>query len=540
MPQTQIACPRCRQMIAANIEQLFDVTQDPQSKQRLLGGVSNMARCPHCGYQGRLATPIVYHDNDKELLLTFFPPELNVPLNEQERVIGPLIKQVMDRLPAEKRKGYLLKPTPNLSYESMVKLILEKDGVTPEMLKEQQDRVAVIERLIQASSSDVRSEILKQNANMIDEQFFALFSRLAQSASGSGQANIAQAMLDIQKQLLVETEYGRELQKTRGITPEALQAQQDRVTVIEKLLQVTSNDARSEIIKQNISLFDEQFFALFSRLAQNAAGSGQEQMARAMVEIQKQLLDETEFGRQLRDTVAEMEAAQKTLQEAGQGLTLEKLVDIVLQSPSDARLKAYASLVRGGMDYQFFQLLTERIEKASGDEKAKFESIREKLLSFTNEMDKQAEARYKQAQELVEEILAQEDVEKAVQESLPEITQDVVDVASQMLRQASEKSDYARMGKLQKMIEILRQASTPPEVEFIEHLLDAPDNATLEKMLADNKDMLNDQFMQSLIGLVAQVDEASAQGNPEAKALADKLSNVYKTALKFSMKQNMG
>ena len=51
---------------------------------------------------------------------------------------------------------------------------------------------------------------------------------------------------------------------------------------------------------------------------------------------------------------------------------------------------------------------------------------------------------------------------------------------------------------------------------------------------------LNDQFMQALIGLVAQVDEASAQGNPEAKALSEKLSNVYKTALKFSMKQNMG
>ena len=160
MPQTQIACPRCRQMITANIEQLFDVTQDPQAKQRLLGGVSNMARCPHCGYQGRLATPIVYHDNEKELLLTFFPPELNMQLNEQERLIGPLIKQVTDRLQPEKRKGYLLKPVPNLTYESMIQTILSKDGITPEMLKEQQERVQVIERLLQASSRDVRSESL--------------------------------------------------------------------------------------------------------------------------------------------------------------------------------------------------------------------------------------------------------------------------------------------------------------------------------------------------------------------------------------------
>jgi hypothetical protein len=438
-------------MIAANVEQLFDVTQDPQAKQRLLGGVSNMARCPHCGYQGRLATPIVYHDNAKELLLTFFPPELGLPLNEQEKIIGPLIKQVMDRLPAEKRKAYLLKPVPNLTYESMVQLILGKDGITPEMLKEQQDRVSVIERLLQASTSEVRSEL----------------------------------------------------------------------------------------IKQNINLFDEQFFALFSRLAQSAAQSGQEPVARAMVELQKQLLEETEFGRGLKESVGELEAASKSLQEVGQGLTREKLLDMVIDAPNDARVRAYVSLARGGMDYQFFQMLTEKIDKASGEEKTKLESIRDRVLDFTNEVDKQMEARYKQAQEFVESLLAQEDVVQAVQQNLDGFSQDAVDVVNQMLRQASEKNDYTRMGKLQKMVEVLRQASTPPEVEFIEHLLDAPDDAALDQMLDANKDIVNDQFMEALIGLVAQVDQAAEQGNPEAKALSEKLSKVYKASLKLSMKKNM-
>ncbi len=451
MPQTQIACPRCRQMIAANIEQLFDVTQDPQAKQRLLGGVSNTARCPHCGYQGRLATPIVYHDNEKELLLTFFPPELGMPLSEQERMIGPMIKQITDRLPPEKRKGYLLKPTPNFTYDSMIQTILGKDGITPEMLKEQQDRVQIIERLIQTTTPDVRSEI----------------------------------------------------------------------------------------IRQNIKLFDEQFFALFSRLAQSAAASGQEPVARSMVELQKQLLEETDFGRQLKESVGELEAAQKSLQEAGQSLTREKLLEFVIVSPSDARLRAYVSLVRGGFDYQFFQLLTEKIDKVSVEEKARLEAMREKLLEFTDEIDKQMEARYKEAQAFVESLLEQDDVVKAVRDHLDGFSQDSVDIVNQMLRQASEKNDYTRMGKLQKMVEILREVSTPPEVAFVEQLLDAPDQAALEKMLDDNKALINDEFMQALIGLVAQVDQASEQGNPEAKALGEKLSGVYKTALKFSMKQNM-
>ena len=50
----------------------------------------------------------------------------------------------------------------------------------------------------------------------------------------------------------------------------------------------------------------------------------------AMVDLQKQLLEETEFGRELKESVGELEAATKALQEAGQGLTREKLLELVL------------------------------------------------------------------------------------------------------------------------------------------------------------------------------------------------------------------
>jgi len=435
------------------VEQLFDVTSDPGAKQRLLGGVSNFIRCPFCGHEGRLATPIVYHDNEKELLLTFFPPELGLPLNEQEKMIGPLIKQVMDRLPAEKRKAYLLKPTANLTYESMVETILGKDGITPEMIKTQQERVTLIDRLLQATSAEIRSEIIKQNEK----------------------------------------------------------------------------------------LFDEQFFGLFSRLAQSAAQSQQPKLAEALGGVQEQLLKETEFGRGLAESVGEMEAAAKSLQEAGQGLTREKLLDFVIAAPSDARIRGYVSLARGGMDYSFFQTLTDKIEKASGDEKQKLEHIRERLLDFTNEADRQIEARYKQAQQFIETLLKQEDIAKATQDNLQSFTQDAVDIVQQMLRQASEKNDYALMGKLQKMIEVLQQASAPPpEVAFIEQLLEAPDAAAVDKMLNENAEAVTDQFMEYLSGLVTQIEAQAGQGNAEAKALADKLGEVYKTALKFSMKKKMG
>ena len=456
MPQTQISCPQCRQMIPANVEQLFDVTQDPGAKQRLLNGVSNVANCQFCGYHGRLATPIVYHDADKELLLTFFPPELSMPLDQQEKTLGPLIKQVMDRLPPEKRKAYLLKPQANLTYESMIETILGKDGITPEMIKEQQERMMLIERLLQASSPDVRSEIIKQNEKLIDDQFFALFSRL--------------------------------LPRT--------------------------------------------------------ANAEQETVVRQLADIQKQLLEETEFGRGLQESVGELEAASKTLQEAGQGLTREKLLDLVIEAPNDARIRAYVSMARGGMDYTFFQNLSEKLDAAQGDEKKKLETLREKLLDYINEVDRQLEERFKESQAFVEQILEQEDVAKATRENIQSFTQESVDAVSQMLRQASEKNDYARMGKLQKMVEVLQEASAPPpEVAFIEQLLEAPDDTAIEKMMSENEDKVNEDLMSTLGGLMAQLEaqgQQAGQGGEQARELTEKLEAVYKIALKFSMKKNMG
>ena len=89
-------------------------------------------------------------------------------------MIGPLIKQVVDRLPPEKRKGYLFNPTANLTYESMIETILNKDGISSEMIKAQQERVMLIEKLIQMTSPDARLELIKQNEKIIDEQFFGL------------------------------------------------------------------------------------------------------------------------------------------------------------------------------------------------------------------------------------------------------------------------------------------------------------------------------------------------------------------------------
>ncbi len=451
--KSQVPCPRCRQPVVVQIEQLFDVTSDPGAKQRLLGSVSNYAVCQSCGYNGPIASPIVYHDSDKELLLTFFPGELGMPVNEQERLIGPLITQVTNRLPLEKRKAYLLRPQSFLSYQSLIERILGADGITPEMIQSQQKRVSLVERLLGASTAEVRSEIIKQNAAILDAEFFSIFSRLLESA----------------------------------------------------------------------------------------LASNQEQTNKMMEEIQKQLLAETDYGRKLAAQTNEIQEALKTLQAAGKGLDREKLLSILIEAPNDDRLNALVSFTRPGLDYLFFQSLTERIDKGSGEEKKKLETLREKLLEITRKLDQRAEEDYKRATALLNQLLAAENITQATTDHLDEINDTFVQILNRALQDANKKNDTVQMPKLQQVAAVLQQASAPPpELALLEEMLAAPDDASLNKLIEAHAAEITPDFS-SIVASVISRSEEQAGGKPagEEAQMVEKLQVIYRAILKFSMKKNL-
>ena len=228
MAQTRVNCPRCRTPIQADVEQLFDLNIDPQAKQRLLSGGVNVVNCPTCGYTGNVSVPIVYHDPDKELLLTFFPPDMGTPVNEQERMIGPLINRVVDRLPAEKRKAYLLRPQAMLTFQTMIDRILEADGITKEMIEEQEQRLNLLRRLLSTSTPEAREEIIRQEESIIDEGFFMMLAQLAEVSMQQGEQRTAQALAGLQAELLEHTNLGRELKERSDET----QAAVDRKSVV--------------------------------------------------------------------------------------------------------------------------------------------------------------------------------------------------------------------------------------------------------------------------------------------------------------------
>jgi hypothetical protein len=206
-----VTCPSCGNRFVSPVLTIIDARQNPEAKAMFLSGRINVAACPQCGHAGLLNTPIVYHDPDKELLLTYVPTELGLPETEQQRVIGDLTNRVMSSLPPEQRKGYLLRPQSFLRLEGMREAILNADGITPEMLEAQQAKVDLLARLIRATSEDSRRTIAQENDQQLDYEFFQILTLNIELAQADGQEEMANQLLELRGQLLEWTSTGHEV-----------------------------------------------------------------------------------------------------------------------------------------------------------------------------------------------------------------------------------------------------------------------------------------------------------------------------------------
>jgi hypothetical protein len=294
--QTTIKCPSCGSPQPAIIEQVIDVARDPGSKTRLLQGRLNFFQCPSCGFQGALATPLVYHDPVKELLITFVPAELRFNPIEQEKMLGGLIQQVVSSLPAENRKGYLLRPQAALTHQGLMERVLEADGITREMLEEQRAKSKLARELIDADAA-ARPVLIAEQDHRIDADVLALLNAIVRSASAQEDAAFAEKAARARDAVYEYSTAGKRSQAQKEemeIAARDLEALGNKfnldalVTLIASAPSLDRVTALSALAWQ---LMDYGFFQKLTERVEHAAGSERERLGsirdRALVEIQR-------------------------------------------------------------------------------------------------------------------------------------------------------------------------------------------------------------------------------------------------------------
>ena len=369
MPKIQTSCPNCNQPLVTDVFQVINVNQEPRLKEILLAGGLNIAQCSVCGFQGQLPVPLVYHDGEKDLLLTFSPPDAGKTMEEKESALAPLLKSVTESLEPEERKGYLFQPQAMLTMNNLVKNVLLADGITDEMIQAQQDKMKLLDKFFTSEGEQLIKEV-KENQAVIDREFSALFAEIAQQIISSGDEKSIQKIKDVQDVLMEETEIGRtiksEAEDIRSATQslEALGNNLTRVSLLELILEAPTMDRVKAFAGLVRPAMDYEFFTLFTERIE----SSDSDKRKDLVEKRNLLLKITEdIDKQLDERVKDV----------------KKLIDSIIEQ--DIMEEAIIKNV-GAIDQFFVQVASSELNQAKESEDKSREDNLQELLQIIQKL----------------------------------------------------------------------------------------------------------------------------------------------------------
>lgn len=299
-----ITCPNCRTKFQTPVFQLVDVGQQPELKQALLSGRLNVAVCPNCGAGGLLATPLVYHDPDKQLFLSLFPQEVAANPEEQERFVGTMQQIIMQGLPADKAKGYVLNPRRFITLTSMLDVILEAEGIPREALQAQRRRTELLGRLLQAEGDDAAfNKIVDENKDALDYEFFITLSAYIEASQAEQDAESLQRFTALRDRLLEAT----------GFDENAVGGEEPGVDSAVAALLDADESALPELIAEYRPVIDYEFYEALANRAESARSAGDTAEADRIEARRNLILETTE--RMDREAQELFEGAAQTLRE---------------------------------------------------------------------------------------------------------------------------------------------------------------------------------------------------------------------------------
>lgn len=344
-----IRCSNCGQPIQARIVSFLDAQKEPALKAQLVNQQLNRVQCSSCGTVNTVGVPLLYHDASKELLVAMVPMELNVTKDQMERIIGDLMKM----LPRENFKGYMFSPKRALTMQGLIEMVLQADGVTPDMINDAKARTQLVQQFVEANDDELTA-LIDQHDATIDARFIQTFSSLAQRLAQSGRTDMAQAVLATQQVVVERSSFGKELQ--------AQQARQQEVV--------------AQVADELEGLGEDASTADFLRVAVSYAGD--EAKIQALVGLIRPVLDDGFFALLDTEIASTADAAHRESLESMKAMMTELivLVDQQAQARMSNAFQFLQALVNapnieemlqanaGMIDEAFMSVLTGNLQEA--------------------------------------------------------------------------------------------------------------------------------------------------------------------------------
>jgi len=340
-----VTCPNCQGQFTAPVLTIIN-GQDPAQKSALLQGQLNSAQCPRCGFFQVLNVPLLYFDQEKEIAFVLAPNDTMVTSIDQQKMIGNLTNTLVNSLPTEERKFYLLNPTQFLTMENMAKAILKADGITEEMLEMQAAKTKLIQKFLKIADKNQLKAAVKEHDDELDQDFFEILTATIQNAQYSGQPDFAEALLGLRTLTARWSSRGKKIVADIDAEMENMFIQSQ-----DELLEILQNAQTDEVFRQTViagfPMLDYNFFQKLTERIDQAKKNKDQKTAQSLSDLRARIL------------------AIKDQEEEKMQAAMEKSAELlkkVIQSRQPEKVLA-ANLDK--IDEAFFMVLSANIEEAS-------------------------------------------------------------------------------------------------------------------------------------------------------------------------------
>ncbi len=305
-----------------------------------------------------------------------------------------------------------------------------------------------------------------------------------------------------------------------GITPEMLAKEEARLNFLQELIDTTDSAKLDDLIKLHDADFDLTMFQLLSSALAAAAADRQREEFDRVQAIRDRALDLTTLGQKIKQQQVFIDAFSNNP-------TRETLLEQLVAAEDAEVREALLTMGRPMLDYPFFQALTAKIDAAKKDgkaeEEARLTALRKEILTTRDKIDAQAQAVMESKVALLRELLGtpEADLDKTITARLNELDDLFFEVLTQNLQQA-QQSDPQAFAQLQKVGDAAMraiQSTQPPEVRFVNTLLQIEYPNQTKELLERNKQVLGPEFIAWMEGLAGELRQSGRTESSDRLAL---------------------
>jgi hypothetical protein len=294
-----------------------------------------------------------------------------------------------------------------------------------------------------------------------------------------------------------------------GVTPEMLAAEEKRVEFVQQLMETTDDAALDMLIRAHDADADMTLFQLITSALMGASADRQSMEFNRLAHVRDRLLNLTTLGQKLNQ--------QQQIVDAFTANPSRETLLAQLEAAAEPEVReALLAMGRSFLDYPFFQALTGKIDaaKAAGQtaEVDRLTVLRKEILAVRDKIDAQAKVAVDAKIALLRELVAVpvEELEKRLQARMQDVDDLFFELLTQNLQAAQQQNDQQALARLQAIGDAamrVMQATQPPEVRFINTLLQIEYPGQTRELLERNKQVLGPELIGWMEGLVEELRE---------------------------------